>query len=207
VTRNYQVALEDARLVLDPIANHPVIGMSLVISRGMTVFIADTSVVELPDGEDMAAIAREAARSVRALGFTPRVALLSYSTFGNPMGERIEKVREAVSILDADDTVDFEYEGDIAADVALNPNHRLTYPFSRLTGPANVLVMPAIHSASISTKLMNAMGGATVIGPMLLGLEKSVQIASLGATVSDIVTLATIAAYDVDGISAAAETS
>ncbi|MCI4643983.1 MAG: NADP-dependent malic enzyme [Hyphomonadaceae bacterium] len=202
VTRNYQVALEDARLVLDPVENHPVIGMSLVISRGMTVFIADTSVVELPSGEDLAAISREAARSVRALGFTPRVALLSYSTFGNPMGERIEKVREAVAILDADPDVDFEYEGDIAADVALNPNHRLTYPFTRLTGPANVLVMPAIHSASISTKLMDAMGGATVIGPMLLGLEKSVQIANLGATVSDIVTLATIAAYDVDGISA-----
>ncbi|MEM9739395.1 MAG: NADP-dependent malic enzyme [Pseudomonadota bacterium] len=202
VTRNYQVALEDARLVLDPMANRPVIGMSLVISRGMTVFIADTSVVELPNGEDLAAIAQEAARSVRALGFTPRVALLSYSTFGNPMGERIERVREAVSILDADPSVDFEYEGDIAADVALNPNHRLTYPFTRLTGPANVLVMPAIHSASISTKLMNAMGGATVIGPMLLGLEKSVQIANLGATVSDIVTLATIAAFDVDGVSA-----
>jgi malate dehydrogenase (oxaloacetate-decarboxylating)(NADP+) len=203
VTRNYQVALEDARLVLDPVENHPVIGMSLVISRGMTVFIADTSVVELPDGEDLAAISREAARCVRALGFTPRVALLSYSTFGNPMGERIEKVREAVAILDSDDSVDFEYEGDIAADVALNPNHRLTYPFTRLTGPANILVMPAIHSASISTKLMNAMGGATVIGPMLLGLEKSVQIASLGATVSDIVTLATIAAYDVDAVSGA----
>ena len=201
VTRNYQVALEDSRLVLDPLPDHPVMGMSLVISRGMTVFIADTSVVELPNGEDLAAIAKEAASSVRALGFTPRVALLSYSTFGNPMGERIEKVREAVAILDADPSVNFEYEGDIAADVALNPNHRLTYPFSRLTGPANVLIMPAIHSASIATKLMDAMGGATVIGPMLLGLEKSVQIANLGATVSDIVTLATIAAYDVDGVS------
>ena len=207
VTRNYNVALEDARLVLDPVENHPVIGMSLVISRGMTVFIADTSVAELPDGPAIAAIAREAARSVRALGFTPRVALLSYSTFGNPMGERIEKVREAVALLDADETVDFEYEGDIAADIALNPSHRLVYPFSRLTGPANVLVMPAIHSASIATKLLDAMGGATVIGPMLLGLKKSVQIASLGATVSDIVTLATIAAYDVDGISAEQEES
>ncbi len=207
VTRNYQVALEDSRLVLDPLPDHPVMGMSLVISRGMTVFIADTSVVELPNGEDLAAIAKEAASSVRALGFTPRVALLSYSTFGNPMGERIEKVREAVAILDADPGVNFEYEGDIAADVALNPNHRLTYPFSRLTGPANVLVMPAIHSASIATKLMDAMGGATVIGPMLLGLEKSVQIANLGATVSDIVTLATIAAYDVDGVSGQAVAS
>ena len=202
VTRNYNVALQDARLVLDQVDNHPVIGMSLVISRGMTVFIADTSVSELPDGPAIAAIAREAARSVRALGFTPRVALLSYSTFGNPMGERIEKVREAVSLLDGDASVDFEYEGDIAADIALNPSHRLVYPFSRLTGPANVLVMPAIHSASIATKLLDAMGGATVIGPMLLGLRKSVQIASLGATVSDIVTLATVAAYDVDGVSA-----
>lgn len=200
VTRNYNVALEDARLVLDPIEDRPVMGMSLVISRGMTVFIADTSVVELPDGPTLAAIAKEAARSVRALGFTPRVALLSYSTFGNPMGERIEKVREAIALLDDDREVDFEYEGDIAADVALNPAHRLMYPFSRLTGPANVLIMPAIHSASISTKLMDAMGGATVIGPMLLGLEKSVQIANLGATVTDIVTLATIAAYDVDAL-------
>ena len=207
VTRNYNVALEDARLVLDPVEGHPVIGMSLVISRGMTVFIADTSVAELPDGPAIAAITREAARSVRALGFTPRVALLSYSTFGNPMGERIEKVREAVTLLDADESVDFEYEGDIAADIALNPSHRLVYPFSRLSGPANVLVMPAIHSASISTKLLDAMGGATVIGPMLLGLKKSVQIASLGATVSDIVTLATIAAYDVDGISAERESA
>ena len=116
------------------------------------------------------------------------------------MGERIEKVREAVSILDQRADVDFEYEGDINADVALNPNHKLVYPFSRLTGPANVLVMPAIHSASISTKLLDAMGGGTVLGPMLLGLQKPVQIASLGATVSDIVTLATIAAYDVDGV-------
>ena len=198
VTRNYNVALEDARLVLDPIPGQPVIGMSLAIGRGTTVFIADTSVVELPDGPAIASIAKEAARSVRSLGFQPRVALLSYSTFGNPMGERIEKVREAVALLDADPSVDFEYEGDIAVDVALNSNHRLTYPFSRLTGPANVLVMPAIHSASISTKLLAAMGEATVMGPMLLGLEKPVQIASLGATVSDIVTLATIAAYEVD---------
>ena len=198
VTRNYNVALEDARLVLDPIPGQPVIGMSLAIGRGTTVFIADTSVVELPDGPAIASIAKEAARSVRSLGFQPRVALLSYSTFGNPMGERIEKVREAVAILDADPSVDFEYEGDIAVDVALNPNHRLTYPFSRLSGPANVLVMPAIHSASISTKLLAAMGEATVMGPMLLGLEKPVQIANLGATVSDIVTLATIAAYEVD---------
>jgi len=200
VTRNYNVALTDVRLVLDPAPGQPVVGMSMVIGRGHSVFIADTSVEELPDGPKIASIACEAAQAVRALGFTPRVAFLSYSTFGNPMGERIEKVREAVALLDERGDVDFEYEGDISAEVALNPAHKLVYPFSRLTGAANVLIMPAIHSASISTKLLDAMGGATVIGPMLLGLAKPVQIASLGATVSDIVMLATIAAYDVDGV-------
>ncbi len=199
VTRNYDVALRDAQLVLDPIANQTVIGMSMVIGRE-TVFIADTSVVELPDADQLAAIATEAAAAVKSLGFSPRVAFLSYSTFGNPMGERSEKVREAVALLDARKDIDFEYEGDIAADVALSQTHKMAYPFSRLSGPANVLVMPAIHSASISTKLLGALGGANVIGPMLLGLEKPVQIASFGASVSDIVILATMAAYDVDGV-------
>lgn len=200
VTRNYDVALNDALLVLDPIPGQAVIGMSMVINRGRTVFIADTSVTELPQGEDLASIAIEAARGVRSLGFAPRVAFLSYSTFGNPMGERGEKVRDAVAILDSMKDLDFEYEGDMNADIALNNNHKMLYPFSRLTGPANVLVMPAIHAASISTKLLESMSRATVIGPMLLGLEKPVQIASLGATVGDIVNLATIAAYDVDHV-------
>jgi malate dehydrogenase (oxaloacetate-decarboxylating)(NADP+) len=200
VTRHYDVALNDSLLVLDPLPGQAVIGMSMVINRGRTVFIADTSVTELPQGEDLASIAIEAARSVRSLGFSPRVAFLSYSTFGNPMGERGEKVRDAVAILDSMKNIDFEYEGDMSADVALNPSHKLLYPFSRLTGPANVLVMPAIHAASISTKLLESMSRATVIGPMLLGLEKPVQIASLGATVGDIVNLATIAAFDVDHV-------
>jgi len=200
VTRNYDVALNDSLLVLDPIPGQAVIGMSMVINRGRTVFIADTSVTELPQGEDLANIALESARAVRSLGFSPRVAFLSYSTFGNPMGERGEKVRDAVAILDSMGGIDFEYEGDMSADVALNASHKLLYPFSRLTGPANVLVMPAIHAASISTKLLESMSRATVIGPMLLGLEKPVQIASLGATVGDIVNLATIAAFDVDHV-------
>ncbi|MEL6245502.1 MAG: NADP-dependent malic enzyme [Pseudomonadota bacterium] len=200
VTRNYDVCLNDAKLVLDPIPGQPVIGMSLVIAQGRPVFIADTSVVELPDAAQIAAIGIEAARGAQQLGFAPRVAFLSYSTFGNPPGERAEKVREAIYLLDHRDDVDFEYEGEMSADVALNPNHNLVYPFSRLSGPANVLVMPAIHSASIATKLLGAIGGATLIGPMLLGLERSVQIANLGATSSDIVNLATIAAHDVDGV-------
>mgnify|MGYP000430441030 FL=1 len=200
VTRNYDVCLTDVRLSLDPLPGADVIGMSMVINRGKTIFIADTSVNELPDGEQLAGIAKEAAKAVKRLGFIPRVAFLSYSTFGNPMGERAEKVREAVSILDACDTCDFEYEGDIAADVALNPMHKVLYPFSRLSGEANVLVMPAIHSASISTKLLEGMSRATIIGPVLLGMSKSVQIASLGATVNDIVNLATVAAFDFDRV-------
>ncbi len=198
VTRNYDVCLGDVQLSLDPLPDQRVIGMSMVINRGRTIFIADNSVNELPDGEVLATIAKEAANGVKRLGFTPRVAFLSYSTFGNPMGERMEKVRDAVAILDAWGDCDFEYEGDMAADVALNPNHKLLYPFSRLSGPANVLVMPAIHSASIATKLLESMSRSTVIGPMLLGLSKPVQIASLGSTVSDIVNLATIAAADID---------
>lgn len=200
VTRNYDVCLTDVRMALDPLPDRPVIGMSMVINRGRTIFIADTSVNELPNGEELAAIGKEAAQVVSRLGFSPRVAFLSYSTFGQPMGERAEKVRDAVARLDAAGEKSFEYEGDVAADVALNPVHRILYPFSRLSGPANVLVMPAIHSASISTNLLEAMSRATIIGPILLGLSKPVQIASLGATVNDIVNLATLAAFDVDGV-------
>jgi len=200
VTRAYDVALKDALLVLDPILGQAVIGMSMVINMGKTIFIADTSVNELPDGKALANIALEAARAVRAMGFTPRVAFLSYSTFGNPMGERGDKVRDAVCILDRTPGIDFEYEGDMNADIALNPNHKLLYPFSRLSGPANVLVMPAIHSASIATNLLEQMSRAVVIGPMLLGLEKPVQIAPLGATVGDIVDLAALAAFDIDSV-------
>ncbi|MDP3461089.1 MAG: NADP-dependent malic enzyme [Hyphomonas sp.] len=199
VTRAYDAALTDALLVLDPIGQ-AVIGMSMVINMGKTIFIADTSVNELPDGKTLANIALEAVRAVRSVGIAPRVAFLSYSTFGNPMGERGDKVRDAVCILDRMEGLDFEYEGDMNADVALNPNHRLLYPFSRLTGPANVLVMPAIHSASIATNLLEQMSRATIIGPMLLGLEKPVQIASLGATVGDIVDLACLAAFDIDQV-------
>ncbi|MEM8617995.1 MAG: phosphate acyltransferase, partial [Pseudomonadota bacterium] len=200
VTRNYDVCLNDVKMTLDPLPATQVIGLSMVINRGKTIFIGDTSVCELPDGEALAAIAKEAAKAVKRLGFVPRVAFLSYSTFGNPMGERAEKVRDAVALLDASDDVDFEYEGDISADVALNPMHKILYPFSRLTGEANVLIMPAIHSASIATKLLEGMSRATVIGPVLLGFEKPVQIASLGATVNDIVNLATVAAFDIDRV-------
>ena len=194
VTRSYDIALRDVRLVLNHRANERTMGVSVVVNKTRTLFIADTNITELPNAEDLADIAVTTAGFAKQFGFDPRVAFLSYSTFGNPVGERMKKVRRAVEILDGRDT-DFEYEGDIAADVALDPLHTLRYPFSRLTGAANILVMPAIHSASISTKLLDTVGGATVLGPFLTGLAKPVQICSLGATASEIVQMATLAAF------------
>ena len=194
VTRSYDIALRDVKLVLKHIEGERTMGVSVVVNKNRTLFIADTNITELPDAEDLADIAETTAHFAATFGFDPKVAFLSYSTFGNPVGERMQKVRRAVEILDGRET-DFEYEGDIAADVALDPLHTLTYPFSRLTGAANVLVMPAIHSASISTKLLDTVGGATVLGPFLTGLEKPVQICSLGATASEIVQMATLAAF------------
>jgi malate dehydrogenase (oxaloacetate-decarboxylating)(NADP+) len=196
VTRSYDAALKEVRLVIDPARGAKVLGMSVVLAKGRTIFIADTNITELPEPDDLAQIAVGAARAARRFGVEPKVAFLSYSTFGNPEGERMEKVRDAVSILDRRDDIDFVYEGEMAADVALNPDSHRLYPFSRLKEAANVLIMPAFHSASISTKLLATLGGATVIGPLLIGLEHSIQIAPLGATVADIVTMATMAAYD-----------
>ena len=194
VTRSYDIALNDVQLVLNHVEHERTMGVSVVVNKNRTLFIADTNITELPEAEDLADIAETTAHFARQFGFDPRVAFLSYSTFGNPIGERMLKVRRAVEILDSRD-VNFEYEGDMAADVALDPLHVLTYPFSRLTDAANVLVMPAIHSASISTKLLDSVGGATVLGPFLTGLEKPVQICSLGATASEIAQMATLAAF------------
>ena len=194
VTRNFDQALEEVRRVIDPAPGGRIIGMSIVLAKGRTLFVADTSVTEMPEADDLVEITIEAARAVRRLGFTPRLAFMSYSTFGNPMGDRSEKVRDAVAMLDEMD-VDFEYEGEMPPDLALDPGARGAYPFMRLTGPANVLIMPAFHSASISTKLVQALGGATVVGPVLLGLSKSVQICPLSASVSKILNHATMAAH------------
>jgi malate dehydrogenase (oxaloacetate-decarboxylating)(NADP+) len=197
VTRNYDQALMEIRRVIDPSPGSRVLGMSVVLAKGRPVFIADTTVEESPEPAALAEIALEAANAVRRLGHTPRVAFLSHSTFGKPEGPRGARVREAVAIMDARVGVGFEYEGEVPPDVALDPDARENYPFSRLTAPANVLIMPAIHSASISTKLVQALGGATVIGPVLLGFSKPVQICQLRASVSHILTMATFAAYDV----------
>ncbi len=198
VTRNFSVALDDVRRVIDPKPGHRVIGLSIVITRGRTVLVADTAVTEMPDAPELAEIAIEAAGVARRLGYEPRLAMLAFSTFGHPRGERSERVIEAVRILDQK-RVDFEYDGEMAADVALNPELAAAYPFSRLTGPANVLVMPAFHSASISTKMLQELGGATVIGPLLVGLDRPVQIVQLGAKDTQLVNMAALAAYNVSG--------
>jgi malate dehydrogenase (oxaloacetate-decarboxylating)(NADP+) len=198
VTRNFSVALEDVRKVIDPKPGHRVIGVSLVVARGRTVVVADTAITEMPTAQELAEIAIEAAGVARRFGYEPRLAMLAFSTFGHPQGERSARVIEAVKILDGK-RVDFEYDGDMAADVALNPELVQAYPFCRLSGPANVLVMPAFHSASISTKMLQELGGATVIGPLLVGLDRPVQIVQLGAKDNQIVNMAALAAYNVSG--------
>ncbi len=197
-TRNYSVALSDVLNVIDAKPGHRLMGASLVLARGRTVVVADTAITELPTADQIADIAVEAAGVARRLGYEPRVAMLAYSTFGHPQGERSAKVIEAVKLLDKR-RVDFEYDGEMAADVALNKDVMAQYPFCRLTDTANVLVMPAFHAASISTKMLQTIGGSTVIGPLLVGLDRSVQIMPLGAKDSDIVNMAALAAFNVGG--------
>jgi malate dehydrogenase (oxaloacetate-decarboxylating)(NADP+) len=197
VTRHYSVALADVRHVLDPKPGERLMGVSIILHGGRTVFVADTNVHEMPEPDVLADITVQTAAVVRRFGYEPHVALLAYSTFGQPWGERSQRVREAVDILDKRN-VDFQYDGEMNADIALDAELRLArYPFSRLKEPANVLIMPAIHSASISTTMTEVIGGATVIGPLLVGMSKSVQIAPLGATMSDIVNMAALAAYNI----------
>ena len=197
VTRNFTSVYRDVLRVIDAAPNRHVIGITLALVRGRAVLIADTSIHNIPTTEQLVNIAEEAARAARNFGMEPRVAFLTYSTFGQPRGERSEEVREAISILD-EKGVDFEYDGDMAADVALNAKLMQLYPFCRLSDTANVLIMPAFHAASISTKMLRELGGATIIGPLLVGLDKSIQICSLGARDTDIVNVAALAAYDVN---------
>ncbi len=193
VTRSYQVALNDVRAVLDPPKGERPIGIMLIFTKGRVLFVADTSVHEMPTAQELAEIAMQAAKVAKNFGYVPRVALLASSTFGFPRSERSERIVEAVHILDRFG-VDFEYDGEVAVDTALDREKMALYPFCRLTDTANVLVMPAIHSASISTKLLQQIGGATMMGPLLVGLEKPVQIAPLGAKMSEIYNAAVIAA-------------
>lgn len=196
VTRNFSNALEEIRRVIDQKPGHRVIGVSLILAKGRVVVVADTAITELPDAEELAEIAIEAAGVARRLGLSPRVAMLAFSTFGYPPGERTARVHEAVRVLDQR-RVDFAYEGEMGADIALNRELMGAYPFSRLKDTANVLIMPAFHSAAIATKMLQELGDATVIGPLIVGLDKPVQIVQLGATDTEIVNMAAVAAYGV----------
>jgi len=192
-TRPYTQTMRRISRVIDAAEGSPPFGVHLLVGRSHTSFIADTTVTERPSAEQLADIAVRTAHLARRMGHDPRVAFLSYSNFGNPEGVFLENLRGAVRLLDARDDVDFEYEGEMSPDVALNPTMRAAYPFSRLTGRANVLIMPGLQSASLSAKLLAELGGDKVIGPILVGMSMPVQIAPMTASSSDLVTLAVLA--------------
>jgi malate dehydrogenase (oxaloacetate-decarboxylating)(NADP+) len=196
VTRTFGQTLRELRRVLDPKKGEIPFGIHVMVGKTHTVFIADTTVNERPSAEELAHIAEKTAGVARRMGHVPRVAFLSFSTFGNPHGNWITNIREAVALLDAR-RPDFEYEGDMPPDVALNPALMKNYPFCRLSGPANVLIMPGLQSANLSAKLLRELGGDQVIGPMLLGIERQVQVATMASSTSDLVTLAVLAAAEV----------
>ena len=192
-TRTYAQSMRDIRRVLDPAEGQTPFGIHVLVGQTHTVFMADTTVNERPTATELADIAIGTAAVARRMGHEPRVAFLSYSTFGNPSGNWLAPLREAVAILEARG-VGFEFEGEMAPDVALNAQVMANYPFSRLSGPANVLIMPGLQSANLSAKLLRELGGDAVIGPMLIGMEKPVQVATMGSTASELVTLAVLAA-------------
>ncbi|MBI3199193.1 MAG: NADP-dependent malic enzyme [Rhodospirillales bacterium] len=195
ITRRFPECYSDVKRVIDVETDRVPMGYSIVVARHGTVFLADTAINETPSPEELATIARQMVRNARQMGHEPRVAFLSFSNFGSREIERIDRIRKAIRILQAE-KVDFEFDGEMQADMALDYELlRETYPFCRLTGPANVLVMPGLHSAHISSRLMQRLGGVTVIGPVIDGLAKPVQIVQMGATVSDLVNHAALAAY------------
>jgi malate dehydrogenase (oxaloacetate-decarboxylating)(NADP+) len=196
-TRPFSQSLRQVRLVIDDEPDATAFGVTVVVGRNHTVLIADTAVTERPTAEQYAAIAMRSSAFARRMGIEPRVAFISYTTFGNPPGVHIEELRGAVELLSTF-KADFEFEGEMAPDVALNHEtmQKRFYPFSRLSGPANILVMPGLQSASISSKLLRELGGESVMGPYMLGLEHPVQIAPMTASASDLVMLAVLAAGD-----------
>jgi len=192
--RRYAQSLEKINKVVEPRPGEIMFGLNMVVNKGKTVFIGDTSVHEYPSSEQLAEIAISSARVVRLFGFDPKVAFLSHSTFGQPLTSRTKHIRDAVDILKKR-KVDFKFDGDMQPDVALSNEYSDLYPFSEIVGNANILIMPGQHSAAISYKIMKTLGGAKVIGPLLIGLGQAIEIAPLRSSTSDILNLASIAAY------------
>ena len=193
-TRRYSSSLDKVTKVIEPRSGEIMFGLNMIVNKGKTVFIGDTSVHEYPSSEQLAAIAISSARVVRLFGFNPKVAFLSHSTFGEPLTSRTKHIRDAVEIL-KDKKVDFQFDGDMQPDVALNEEYKELYPFSGIVGSANILIMPGQHSAQISYKMMKTLGGSKVIGPLLIGLGQAVEIAPLRSSTSEILNLASVAAY------------
>jgi malate dehydrogenase (oxaloacetate-decarboxylating)(NADP+) len=195
LTRSTAVCLDDIGHAIDPQPGRIAFGLTLVLgNRGKTIFIADTLMHFRPDAAQLADIVIGAASTARQLGHEPRVALLSHSTFGDPPNDRTTPMRDAVALLDTR-KVDFEYDGEVSPDVALEASIRALFPFCRLTQDANVLVMPGLHSAHITARLLKHLGGGTTIGPLLIGMERPVQIVQMDASVSQIVDIACLAAH------------
>ena len=198
-TRRFGASLDKIKQVVDARKGEIMFGLNLVVHKGKTIFVGDTSVNEYPNSEQMAEIAISAARVVRLFGFEPKVAFVSHSTFGQPSTSRTKHIKKAVEIL-KEKKVDFEFDGDMQPDVALNEEYKNLYPFSKIVGNANILIMPGQHSAAISYKMMKTLGDTKVIGPLLIGLGLPIEIAPLRSSTSEILNLASIAAYSSDVI-------
>ena len=192
--RHYAASIEKLKKVVDPRPGEEIFGMTMINSKGKTILVADTNVKDFPSAERLVNVSKSCVRVARLFGFDPKVAFLSHSTFGNPVSKNTKHVRDAIELLKKE-KVDFDFDGEMQPDVALNPIYRETYPFSKIVGNANILIMPALHSAAISTKLMKVYGGAKLIGPLLIGLGLPIEVAPLRSSTSDILNLASIAAY------------
>ena len=198
-TRRYSASLEKITQVVEPRVGEIMFGLNLIVNRGKTIFICDTSVIEYPDAKQLSEMAKSAARVVRLFGFDPKIAFLSHSTFGQPATDRTKRLSDAVEILKKE-KVNFKFDGEMQPDVALEEIYKELYPFSEIVGNANVLIMPSQHSAAISYKMIKSMSRAKVIGPLLIGLGLPIEIAPLRTSTSEILNLASIAAYSADVI-------
>ena len=195
--RHYAASIEKLKKVVDPRPGEEIFGMTMIVSKGKTILVADTNVKDFPSPERLVNVSKSCVRVARLFGFDPKVAFLSHSTFGKPISKNTKHVRDAIEIL-KNAKVDFDFDGEMQPDVALNPIYQEVYPFSKIVGNANILIMPALHSAAISTKLMKVFGGGKLIGPLLIGLGLPIEVAPLRSSTSDILHLASIAAYSSD---------
>tara|TARA_B100001559_G_scaffold304255_1_gene293552 strand:+ start:497 stop:2779 length:2283 start_codon:yes stop_codon:yes gene_type:complete len=197
--RHYAASIEKLKKVVEPRPGEEIFGMTMINSKGKTILVADTNVKDFPSAQRLVNVSKSCVRVARLFGFDPKVAFLSHSTFGNPISKNTKHVRDAIELLKKEN-VDFDFDGEMQPDVALNPIYKETYPFSKIVGNANILIMPALHSAAISTKLMKVYGGAKLIGPLLIGLGLPIEVAPLRSSTSDILNLASVAAYSSDVI-------